>query len=177
MTRQPVQRDWTAARQKVEDEGCCRNCKRAGGRLEAAHTLGREYDVAYSCFACKGTGEGQRRMTRCGRCKGRGIIMRVDPLLIIPLCGPATSTGTCHGMHHARRLDLLPILTGDEQVAAVAAIVKRAKARGGGQNVGIAEAYRRLSIFEQPEPGLPFEPPPQPDEQLSAYDIITGTDA
>lgn len=173
-----IPRDWTAARLKVEEEGCCRNCKKPASvaRLEAAHTLGRDYDVCYLCTRCDATGEGRRVGTRCGKCWGTGRIIEVDPRLIIPLCGPATSTDTCHGQHHARLLDLLPIMTGEEQLAAVEIIVRRAEQVGGGGNVGIAEAYRRLSGRREPpevetsdgDDSVPAHIP----GQISTYDII-----
>lgn len=36
-------RDWSQARAKVDAEARCRVCK-GGGRLQAAHVLGRKYD-------------------------------------------------------------------------------------------------------------------------------------
>jgi hypothetical protein len=37
-------RDWSDARQKVEDEGRCRRCYRFDVPLEAAHVIGRRFD-------------------------------------------------------------------------------------------------------------------------------------
>lgn len=173
--RPPVQRQWKEARAKVDAEGRCRNCKRSSGevRLEAAHTLGRDFDEALPCGACGGTGEGARVGTRCAACKGHGRYFYVDPAMVVPLCGPATSTGTCHGLHHARKLDLLPILTGREQLAAVAAVVRRSERLNGG-NAGIAEAYRRLTNRPEPEPSEPGAtvPPEVHPDQPSIYEII-----
>jgi 5-methylcytosine-specific restriction endonuclease McrA len=56
-----VIRDWTLARQKVEEEGCCRVCH-ATGRLEAAHIVGRAYD------------------------KDEEDVVIVDPDDVVPLC-------------------------------------------------------------------------------------------
>jgi hypothetical protein len=83
-----VIRDWTLARQKVEEEGCCRVCH-ATGRLEAAHTVGRAYDV------------------------DEKDVVVVDPDDVVPLCR------VCHAAFDARRLDLLPYLTRAEQARAV----------------------------------------------------------
>lgn len=44
----------------------------------------------------------------------------VHPDRVIPLCGPATSTNTCHGMQHNNRLNVLRLLTLTEQIQAVA---------------------------------------------------------
>lgn len=128
----PKKREWEDARRKIEDEGQCRNCGRNAyaARIEAAHTLGREHDEGKVCPECQGQALDK---AHCERCNGWGYVLYVNPLDVIPLCGPATSTGTCHGRQHAHQLDLLPILTAAEQVRAV-------------QVVGtIAGAYRALA--------------------------------
>ncbi len=114
-------RDWTHARAKVEVENKCRVCGRDPGRLareglrlEAAHTIGRGRDWA----AAK---------------QKPGSATTVRPGDIVPLCGPATTTSTCHSKYDRHQLDLLPYLTEAEQVAAV-------EAAG-----GIEKARRRLT--------------------------------
>jgi hypothetical protein len=104
-----VKRDWKRAVAKVRKEGRCRVCKRPAG-VEAAHTTGRENDEP---------GDDAR-------------VLLVNPDSIVPLCGPATDTRTCHGRYDAHRLDLLPYLSRDEQVQAV-------------REVGLEAAYRRLT--------------------------------
>lgn len=178
MPKRPWIRDWSEARAKVDEEGVCRGCGKPTSqvRLESAHTLGRDYDLPVGCVKCGGSGEGSRVGTKCGGCNGRGLVLWVDPDLTIPLCGPSTSTGTCHGRDHAGTLDKLPLLTGREQVAAVKAIVTRAEALGQ-RNVGIAEAYRRLTTRDTPEPAAPSDPAATVEPirgQTTVYDIIEG---
>jgi hypothetical protein len=87
------ERDWSAARAKVDDEGRCR-CEILGhcqGRLQAAHTIGRQYDVVLG---------------------PRGS-MYVDPLDIVPLCAYH------HRLYDQKRLDLLPYTFLKEQAKAV----------------------------------------------------------
>lgn len=109
----PVPRDWSDARAKIEEEGACRACGRNqyNARIEAAHTIGREHDQQLMHGTCEGAG--------CAGCNQHGVVKWVNPDDVIPLCGPATSTGTCHGKQHAHLLDLLPILSPEEQVRAV----------------------------------------------------------
>jgi hypothetical protein len=139
----PYKRDWTAARMKVEEEGRCRGCGKFAheARLEAAHVSGREFDELFLHKDCDGAG--------CAGCNGYGQRYEVHPDDVIPLCGPPTSTHTCHGRHHARRLDLLPLLTTAEQVSAV-------------QHLGgIANAYVVLSgTRKTPEEVAASMPPP-----------------
>jgi hypothetical protein len=86
-----VARDWSAAREKVEREGRCRVCG-SRERLQAAHVIGRQYDVGL-----------------------------VNPHDIVPLCSYRNvGTGGCHQAYDRRALDLLPYLSYAEQSAAVA---------------------------------------------------------
>jgi hypothetical protein len=97
----PPERDWRAARAKVEHEGRCRVCGAKPGRgvsLQAAHTIGRAHDKPRSVSGVLGIPEGP---------------LWVDPLDVVPLCAG------CHAAFDGRRLDLLPFLTLDEQAAAV----------------------------------------------------------
>lgn len=106
-----MKRDWTEAREKVDTEGCCRVCgprvvmSKDATRVEAAHVIGRARDTGG----------------------------KVDAMSVVPLCGPATSSSTCHGRYDAHRLDLLPYLTPAEQARAVA------------DAGGIESARRRIS--------------------------------
>lgn len=134
-----VQRDWSAARAKVDEKGRCRACgldvfqlAELGRSLEAAHTIGRVHDEP--------------------RPEVSETILWVNPDHVVELCGPATSTDTCHAAYDGHRLDLLPLMTTDEQVAAVrcagtiAAAVKRLS---GGKTID-----RLLAEPEPPAPAL-----------------------
>lgn len=83
------------ARRKVEDEGACRVCLTGPARvLEAAHLWPRS----------------------------RGATGFDSPDIIVPLCKPVGLGGSgCHDRFDAHRLDLLHLLTLDEQLALVAA--------------------------------------------------------
>lgn len=100
MKRSQPQRDWTDALAKVEEEGCCRICKRTDRKLDAAHVLGREHDEPK-------VGEGGRILQT----------LYVHPDRIIPACGPFPEG--CHGDIDMRRINLLPHLTLNEQIQAV----------------------------------------------------------
>jgi hypothetical protein len=82
----------------------------------------------------------------------------VNPDDIVELCGPATSTDTCHAAYDGHRLDLLSLLDLEEQLAAV-------KAAG-----GIASAIKRLTgrtvdeQLDQPDP-----PAPRSDDDLIPF--------
>lgn len=92
MKRSRPTRNWQDARRKVETERRCRVCGADpfhGGRLEAAHVIGRENDEEV------------------------GGVLWVNPLDVVPLCGG------CHRAYDARELDLLPYLTVGEQARAV----------------------------------------------------------
>lgn len=104
MKRSQPRRDFSDARNKVEEEGKCRVCGIPDGsyidghlvHLEAAHVIGRKHDEVIV---------GPRG----------GEILTVKPESIIPLCGD------CHRQYDSRRLDLLAYLTLPEQVEAVRA--------------------------------------------------------
>lgn len=100
-----MKRDWTAAREKVLDEGKCRACDKplSSGRIEAAHIMGREFDKKPTLDAHTDWLAGV-----------------VAPIRIVPLCGPATDTGTCHNRHdsHDPDFDLLRHLSLPEQLQA-----------------------------------------------------------
>ena len=99
--RPRITRNWQAAREKVDLEGCCRVCGTTF-RIEAAHVVAREHDASFPVR------------------NEDWSPYDVAPDRIIPLCGPATDTTTCHGKQHAKTLDLLTHLTEPEQVQAVA---------------------------------------------------------
>lgn len=113
--RRPAQRDWIGPLSKVFREGHCRGCglqpsalAANGRRLEAAHILGRAFD----------------------RNRADGVRV-VDPDSVVPLCGPPTTTGTCHERYDAHALDLWDRLTEDERAWAV-------------ERVGQGQALRRI---------------------------------
>lgn len=171
--RGPIRRDWTDARRKVDDEGRCRGCKKPAGRcrLEAAHTLGREYDERRVCNRCGGTGHpAHRPQGQCTKCNGVGVVRWVNPDDIMPLCGPATDTSTCHGLDHANRLNKLALMTTEEQVRAVQVVgtIGRAYVLLGGplpQTTEEAEQAATLAAGRRGtlgEGGLPYPPTPPP---------------
>jgi hypothetical protein len=128
--RSQPQRQWDDARAKVEREGQCRVCG-TPYNVEAAHTVGREHDAPKPGALCHGDGvvpvelepmlrqDVEWPIPWCPLCNGRGTltpdVLWVNPDDVIPLCGPATSTGTCHGKDHAHQLDLAPYLSEREQ--------------------------------------------------------------
>lgn len=138
MKRNTPPRFWDHAIAKRDEEARCRNpyCKRVGDRLEFAHLSGREFDPIVDCPICHAAGriedvDSGSEIT-CPACKGCGEVQYVRPDSGIPLCGPSTTTGTCHGLQEAEELDVLPFLHPEEQVCAVG-------------DLGLARAYRKLS--------------------------------
>jgi hypothetical protein len=93
-----LRRDWVDAREKIDGQPC-RVCGQTWG-VEAAHIAQRKHDK-----------------------RERGAtVVRVEPAGVVPLCGPATTSSTCHGQFDAGTLDLLPYLSLDEQLEAVRAL-------------------------------------------------------
>ena len=99
-----MKRDWSLARAKCDAEPGCRNC--GFPRVEAAHIIGREHDGKEPL--CASAWEVHYGIW------SPGLVVSER---ILPLCRE------CHqgpnGVH-AKRLDLLPLLTLDEQLQAVA---------------------------------------------------------
>jgi len=91
LKRSQPKRLWDDARAKVEREDRCRFCG-CGGRLEAAHIMGRKYDKPV--FEADKT-------------------LYVNPERIIPLCPDH------HRQYDAHSLDILGYLAIEEQVQAV----------------------------------------------------------
>jgi hypothetical protein len=87
-------RDWRSVRTEASDP--CRVCGREG-QTERAHISGRRYD----------------------RPRPGTKTLWVNPLDIVPLCGPAADSGSCHGRFDSGDLDLMPYLTTAEQMRAV----------------------------------------------------------
>jgi len=81
------------ARQKVEDEGCCRVCGVFSSYCDAAHLWDRSLG-------------------------GKGFD---NADLIVPLCARIKGGLGCHELYDSHQLDILPFLTVDEQVAVVRA--------------------------------------------------------
>jgi len=137
--RPPLAREWRLAREKVVLEGCCRGCGRPDGevRLEAAHVTGREHDVV----APLAWPAGEPWMTA-----RRSVV--VAPSRVVPLCGPATDSATCHGRAHERRLEWLEILRLDEQLQAVADLGSIHRAI-----TVLSPAYRRWGTVLEPADG------------------------
>lgn len=100
-----------AAREKVEREGVCRACGIGGpDRLDAAHLWDRSL----------------------------GGVGFDDPDLCIPLCSRIKGGVGCHDAYDEHRLDVLPLVTVAEQLAAVRAAggIERARARLIGRALG-----------------------------------------
>ena len=85
-------RVWDDAVAKAQAEGCCRKCF-SREMVECAHIAGRKYD-----------------QPKLGWPKSR---LWVNPDHIIPLCK------RCHMRYDAHELDILPLLTPDEQAEVV----------------------------------------------------------
>lgn len=92
--RKRIRRDWSDANEKRE---ACRVCGTHSG-VEMAHLSARAYDPPSD---------------------KPGFDRYVRPESVIPLCGPATDTTTCHGKQHDRELDLIPHTTKEEQASVV----------------------------------------------------------
>ena len=93
------ERIWTGALAKVNREDRCRGCGRDRSELyrmsrtlEAAHLLGRAFDLKLP--------NGKRF---------------VHERSVVPLCGPATTTDTCHARFDGHTLDLWPLLHDEER--------------------------------------------------------------
>ena len=87
-------RDWSDIQTVANTP--CRVCGQAG-QTERAHVSGRRFDKPRP---------GKRTLW-------------VNPLDVIPLCGPATDSQSCHCRFDSGILDVLPYLTAEEQVRAV----------------------------------------------------------
>lgn len=112
--RSQPKRDWSAARAKVE-HAACRLCApdESCGPVEAAHVIGRECDRPPRCRVCNGTGSD---VSWCAACRNKGFLMNVlyvDPDSVIPL-----GSGH-HKLYDAHEVDVLPVLTLEEQIRAV----------------------------------------------------------
>jgi len=96
-----------AARAKVEREGGCRVCGAPADKCDAAHVWDRSLG-------------------------GPGFD---NPDAIVPLCSRIKGGIGCHDDYDTHRLDLLPYLTTDEQVALVryAGSIERARRRAMGR--------------------------------------------
>ena len=93
-------RNWTHARDKVLREGVCRVPTCEATNLDAAHIIGRTHDYTVPL-----------RVTFDEEVWAPG---KVWPYRIIPLCSEH------HRLQHAGQLDILPLLTIEEQAQAVA---------------------------------------------------------
>ena len=112
-----TEQTWPAALRKVREEGKCRNCGKYDGKLEAAHTINRALQDEEKPDLVNDNGQWGY---------GAGMHRWVNPASIVPLCQG------CHMLYDAHKLDILPILSNEEQANAV-------------KTVGIARAYQRLT--------------------------------
>lgn len=115
--RTQPERDWTEALYKVED-ACCRLCDDT--RVDAAHVIARACDRPSKCEWCGGRGwlhaiEGAKPVTNCHRCNATGYTstLYVHPDSVIPLCRAH------HTAYDDHQVDVLPVLTLEEQLRAV----------------------------------------------------------
>lgn len=115
LSRTRIREDWQDANEK---RGACRVCGTWEG-VELAHTIGKAR-------------QNEERVGPRG-----GVCMYVPPDAVVPLCGPATTSSTCHGKLHAGTLDLLAYLTIEEQLNAVEA------------SDGIYLAMQKLTVKEE----------------------------
>lgn len=83
-------RDWSAV--TTDRHTPCRVCG-SYGQTERAHVLPRQHE--------------------------RGKMVKVNPLDIVPLCGPSGDWRSCHYAYDQHRLDLRPYLTDAEWERAV----------------------------------------------------------
>lgn len=99
LKRTQPRRDWTAARTKVETEEACRVCG-SNVEVQAAHIIERSRDK----FHLDGS--------------PRDGVWVVEAVRIVPLCGPFSPLH-CHVDFDAHAIDILQVLTLEEQVQAV----------------------------------------------------------
>lgn len=109
------------ARAKVEREGACRVCGAPARACDAAHVWNRS--------------QGGRAFD--------------DPDAVVPLCSSFKGGPGCHQRYDAHRLDLLPYLTTDEQVALVRAAgsIERARSRAIGKGPARAPRHPDDGVF------------------------------
>lgn len=86
-----MKRDWSAI--QTDAHTPCRVCG-SYGQTERAHILPRQYEK-------------------------RAKVIRVNPLDVVPLCGPTGDRHSCHYAYDQNRLDLTPYLTDAEWQRAV----------------------------------------------------------
>lgn len=79
----------------------CRVCGRGDRRIELAHVIGREHDL------------------KDVEVRDGFRVALVRPDRVVPLCGPAIDTGSCHWAYDAYRLDLWDYLTEREKELAI----------------------------------------------------------
>lgn len=109
--RSQPRRDWTEAKAKMEREGICRHAwdGECEGKLEAAHIVGRECDRFVALFSIE-----METLDPSTRPETQYSEWSVERDRIVPLCTKH------HRMYDAHELDILPTLTTEEQVQAVA---------------------------------------------------------
>lgn len=107
----PLQRDWSAAEVKRAD--WCRVCQRPRWEvpIELAHVIGRRCDLDQVSICEYEDDE-----------RGEVYSIRVAVVLpdrVIPLCGPATDSGSCHQLLDAHQLDVWDHLSKGERFQAI----------------------------------------------------------
>lgn len=111
MSLPPLKRDWTAAEVKRADH--CRVCGRGrwDAPIELAHVVGRRCDLdQVSVCEFEDDRHGEMHTVR---------VARVLPDRVIPLCGPALDSGSCHHLFDSHRLDVWEYLTKPERFQAI----------------------------------------------------------
>lgn len=99
----PLKWDWSRA--NVKRASRCRVCKRSDRKIELAHVIGIKHDTRDSVITTV---------------DGKDIrLVTVLPARVIPLCGPAVDSGTCHQLYDSSRLDVWDFLDGAERAQAI----------------------------------------------------------
>jgi hypothetical protein len=79
-----------------------------------------EIDANTPCLVCGLEGRTERaHITPRARDEKRGKVRYVNPLDIVPLCGPSGDSHSCHHRFDAGEIDLLPYLSPEQQTRAV----------------------------------------------------------
>lgn len=122
-----AKKQWNDAREKIDREGACRNCGLSWESvmsLQAAHTVNQKLQDRTKVVPLDEPDRSERIPKNFVR------VIWVNPDSVIPLC--VTQDGGCHGKYDAHQLDILGLLTYEEEADAVRA-------------VGIVRAVKRLS--------------------------------
>lgn len=107
MKRSQPRRNWKDAESQ---RGPCLVCGRTD-RVELAHLTERANDKFYALD--------EPFHVHAARVNAERSTLRVSPLRVVPLCGPATDPTTCHGKYDGHRLDITSFLPDEKAAQAV----------------------------------------------------------